>query len=69
MERIFELRKRCRKSKHPIAKLAGVFCGAILKCYLWKLERKYGIQFEKELDKRQEETWKQIQRRIKNQEP
>lgn len=62
MERIFRLRKHCRKSKNPVAKLAGVFCGVILECYLWKLERKYGIQFEKELDKRQEETWRRIQR-------
>ena len=49
MERIFRLRKHFRKSKNPVAKLAGVFCGVILECYLWKLERKYGIQFEKEL--------------------
>lgn len=62
MERIFRLRKHFRKSKNPVAKLAGVFCGVILECYLWKLERKYGIQFEKELDKRQEETWRRIQR-------
>ena len=47
MERIFRLRKHCRKSKNPLAKLAGVFCGVILECYLWKLERKCGIQFEK----------------------
>ena len=62
MERIFRLRKHFRKSKNPVAKLAGVFCGVILECYLCKLERKYGIQFEKELDNRKEETWRRIQR-------
>ena len=36
MERIFQLRKHCRKSKNPVVKLAGIFCGVILECYLLK---------------------------------
>lgn len=65
MEKIFRLKKQCQKSKNPIIRLAGIFYGMILKGYIWKLERKYGTEFEEELEKRQEETWQKIQKQIK----
>ena len=40
MERIFRLRKHFRKSKNPVAKLAGVFCGVILECYHLEIREK-----------------------------
>lgn len=40
MERIFRLRKHCRKSKNPLAKLAGVFCGVIFRMLSLEIREK-----------------------------
>ncbi|MGN0400215.1 MAG: hypothetical protein ACI4EO_08840 [Blautia sp.] len=60
MDQILKLSMRWKESRNVFFRAAGSVLGIIPKLYVRYLESKKNEELERELDRRQEETWDRI---------
>ena len=65
MDQILKLSLRWKESRNLFLRAAGSVLGMISKLYVRYLESKKDEELERELDKREEETWDRIVEELK----
>ena len=65
MDQILKLSLRWKESRYLFLRAAGSVLGMIPKLYVRYLESKKDEELERELDKREEETWDRIVEELK----